>query len=63
MTGEDLRERRKRLGLTQSDLAKLLGTTETTIRRNEKGQSPIQNPTMLDLALKTLERNKENESK
>lgn len=59
MTGEELRERRIKLGLTQATLAELLGTTETTIRRNEKGQSPIANPTMLDLALQTLERKNE----
>lgn len=63
MTGEQLRERRKKLGLSQASLAKLLNVAENTIARNERGVNPIQNPTMLDLALKTLERNQENERK
>lgn len=61
MTGAELKQRREKLGLTQSSLAKLLGTTQNTIARNERGDSPIQNPTMMDLALKTIEREKQKE--
>lgn len=56
MTGAELKQRREKLELSQEVLAKLLGTTQTTISRNELGLSPIQNPTMMDLALKTIER-------
>ncbi len=59
MTGAELRERRLKLELSQEALAKLLGTKANTIARNERGDSPIQNPVMMDLALQTLERNKE----
>lgn len=59
MTGAELRKRRLKLGLSQEVLAKLLGTTRNTIARNEREDSPIANPTMLDLALQTLERKNE----
>jgi transcriptional regulator with XRE-family HTH domain len=51
-------ERRKQLGLNQTVLAEKLGTTQNTISRWENGTIEIQNPVMLDLALKTLEREK-----
>jgi transcriptional regulator with XRE-family HTH domain len=63
MNGQNLRERRQRLGLSQTGLAEKLGTTQNTISRWEQGTIEIQNPEMLDLALKTLESEKENGTK
>jgi transcriptional regulator with XRE-family HTH domain len=59
MSGNELRERREKLGLSQSTLAKKLGTTQNTVSRWELGTMEIQNPVMLDLALQTLERKNE----
>lgn len=56
MTGDELRERRERLGLSQVALAKLLGTTQNTISRWELGTLPIEKSQMLELALEALER-------
>jgi len=53
---EDLIERRRRLGLSQAELGRRLGTNSNTISRWERGDAPIGNPRMLDLALKALER-------
>lgn len=55
MTGADLRERRERLGLSQSALASKLGTTQNTVSRWELGTLPMERPQMLDLALRALE--------
>lgn len=55
MTGSQLRERRERLGLTQSALASKLGTNQITISRWESEKLRIERPQMLDLALKALE--------
>lgn len=55
MTGDDLRKRREKLGLTQTALACLLGTTQNTISRWELGLLSIEKPQMLDLALQALE--------
>ncbi len=55
MTGAQLRERREKLGLSQSALASKLGTTQNTISRWELETLPIERPQMLDLALRTLE--------
>ena len=63
MKNTELLERRKKLGLSQTNLAEKLGTTQNTISRWENGTMEIQNPKMLDLALQTLERKKKNESK
>ena len=41
MSGEELKERRQRLGLTQQDLARLLGVAEDTIERWESDKSRI----------------------
>jgi transcriptional regulator with XRE-family HTH domain len=41
MTPEDLVARRKRMGMTQSQMAHELGMTDRTLRRLEKGKSPI----------------------
>jgi transcriptional regulator with XRE-family HTH domain len=56
MTGEQLKERRENLKFSQTKMAELLGTTQNTIYRWETNRMKIQNPEMLDLALKTLER-------
>lgn len=55
MTPEDLRTRRRRLGLSQTQLAEQLGVTQNTISRWELGEMEIANPTMLRLALERLE--------
>lgn len=51
----ELRAARKRLGLTQGELAKRLGTNYVTIGRWERGVSPPAYPGMLRLALEALE--------
>jgi transcriptional regulator with XRE-family HTH domain len=56
MTGDELRTRREKLGLSQSALAQLLGTTQNTISRWELETLPIEKPQMLDLALEALEK-------
>jgi transcriptional regulator with XRE-family HTH domain len=53
MTGNDLKLWRKRLGITQVNLAKMLGTYQVTIARWETGARKI--PFLLPLALETLE--------
>lgn len=44
MTGEELRRLRKRLGLTQAQLAERVGVTRNTIARQERGESGIGEP-------------------
>ncbi len=56
MRGAKLRERRLSLGLTQERLAEHLGVTRNTIARWEREERAI--PSYLDLALKTIEREK-----
>ncbi len=56
MTGADLRQRREALGLTQAQLGALLGKPQKTISRWERGDHRIESPVVLDLALRTLER-------
>lgn len=53
MTGEAYRKLRERLGLTQPQLAKLLGTTANTIWRREAGQVPITRES--EIALRSIE--------
>jgi transcriptional regulator with XRE-family HTH domain len=53
MTGKDLKEWRKRWGLSQAALAKRLGVIRLTVTRWESGTRPI--PSFLPLALKGLE--------
>jgi predicted transcriptional regulator len=53
MTGEDLKIWRKSWGITQVDLAKMLGTYQVTIARWETGARKI--PFLLPLALEALE--------
>jgi DNA-binding transcriptional regulator YiaG len=52
MTGQDVRDLRRRIGLSQQGLAVLLGVTTTTVHRWETGKSPI--PPLLERALETV---------
>lgn len=53
--GENLRRRRKQLGLSQSALAGLLGVRQATVSDWERGKVAIDHPAILDLALRALE--------
>jgi transcriptional regulator with XRE-family HTH domain len=53
MTGEDLKNWRKKCGVTQSELARRLGTYQETISRWERDKRGI--PSHLFLALEALE--------
>ena len=53
MIGNELKLWRKRWGITQVDLAKMLGTYQVTIARWETGARKI--PFLLPLALEALE--------
>ncbi len=53
MTGKDLKQWRRRWGLSQIDLAKVLGTYQVTVARWETGTRKI--PFLLPLALEALE--------
>lgn len=63
MTGDELRDRREKLGMSQTRLAQLLGTTQNTISRWELGEMQIEKSEMLDLALQALERGAHKASK
>jgi len=41
MTGDDLRRTRRRAGLTQRELAELVGLHRNTLARLERGEWPI----------------------
>ena len=41
--GLSIKENRKKLKLTQTELAEMIGKTESSIRRNEKGLRKIPN--------------------
>jgi transcriptional regulator with XRE-family HTH domain len=53
MNGEDLKLWRKKCGITQVELARMLGTYQVTIARWETGVRKI--PFLLPLALEALE--------
>lgn len=53
MEGKDLKVWRKKWGLSQVELAKMLGTYQVTVCRWEKGKRSI--PLLLPLALEALE--------
>jgi len=53
MTSEEFRTWRERLRLTQTEIAKLLEVTETTVYRWENGRAPISKA--VELALKQIE--------
>lgn len=54
MTGDELRDYRRKLGLTQAQLAASLGVTPNTVARWERDELVIANPRMLRLALERL---------
>lgn len=54
MTGPELLAARDALGLTQRQLAELLGVPQATIWRWEAGKHPIERPRVLRLALERL---------
>ena len=60
MTGNELKLWRKRWGITQVGLAKMLGTYQVTIARWETGARKI--PLLLPLALEGLEKRMKEES-
>lgn len=53
MTGQDLKNWRKKCGITQIELARQLGTFQETISRWERDKRAI--PSYLSLALEALE--------
>jgi len=55
MTPAELQATRKRLGLSQDALGKLLGVPQNTISRWELGLVPIARPAMLARALRDIE--------
>ncbi len=55
MNRADFRTRRLALQLTQVELAQLLGLSSQTISNIETERFPMENPTMLDLALSYIE--------
>lgn len=56
MDKETLKKRRERLGLTQSELAEILGFASNTVSGYETGRLEI--PKYLDLVLEALEARK-----
>lgn len=54
MEGEKLKERRDALGLTQAQLAEILGVKPNTVARWERGLLPV--PRTVELAMETVER-------
>lgn len=61
MTGNDLRDARHGLGLSQAGLGALLGIPPNTIARWERGERAIRHPRMLRLALMQLQKGAPNE--
>lgn len=55
MHGSELQSRRNKLGLTQAQLSAALDIPKNTIARWERGELPIQHPTMLRLALQQID--------
>ena len=58
MTGEQLKERRKALGLGLNELARALDLSPSTLSRYEAGKLLIRAPRLLDHALRDLARQK-----
>jgi transcriptional regulator with XRE-family HTH domain len=53
MDKDQFRRKRKRLGLTQTELAKRLGKSRPQIARYESGEFPV--PKAIELAMKAIE--------
>jgi DNA-binding XRE family transcriptional regulator len=49
MTGEQLRQARKRLGMTQSELAEAIGMQKNSIAMIERGLRPVMKTTELSV--------------
>ncbi len=60
MTGSELKQWRKKWGITQVELARMLGTHQVTVARWETGVRKI--PFLLPLALEALENRMKEES-
>ncbi|MFN7948385.1 MAG: helix-turn-helix domain-containing protein [Blastocatellia bacterium] len=58
MTGEEIRRRREKLGLTQAQLGELFGVTWNTISRLENGHTTVEHEGMMRLAFEALEMRK-----
>lgn len=58
MTPEELRQRRKELGLSQRKLAEAIGVTQHTVSRWEEGKMKLSAPRSLwlDVEMKRVER-------
>jgi transcriptional regulator with XRE-family HTH domain len=54
MEGEELKEKRTALGLTQAQLAEILDVKPNTVARWERGILPV--PRTVELAMLTVER-------
>lgn len=62
MDGNELKQRREKLNLSQSNLAKLIGVRQQTVSDWESEQHKIQHPKLIDLALQTIERERETQN-
>ena len=56
MTGTQLREWRHTLGLSQRQLAVLLGIHWNSLARKERGELPIPHPRWLEARMREIER-------
>ncbi|MBA2494528.1 MAG: DUF1870 family protein [Acidobacteria bacterium] len=61
MKGEELKEKREKLGLTQTELADILGVKMNTVYRWESGILFV--PKSIELAMETVERNSNRKEK
>ncbi|MCD9187261.1 MAG: helix-turn-helix domain-containing protein [Pyrinomonadaceae bacterium] len=55
MEGKELKQKRESLGLTQTELAEILGVKMNTVYRWESGILDV--PKSIELAMETVERN------
>ncbi len=55
LTPDELRRRRRALGLSQAGLGRALGVTANTLARWERGQQRLANPQLIRLALERVE--------
>ena len=61
MEGKELKEKREKLDLTQTELADILGVKMNTVYRWESGILSV--PKSIELAMETVERNSNKKSK